>query len=443
MDITPLLRGAVCAVAVSLGSFVLGVALYRTVLALAYWLRVHRHPPAPATGERPLTRFATLIPAHDEELLIGAAIQSIWRADYPREALAVYVVADNCSDRTADIARAGGARVIERCDPRNPGKGAALAHAIERLDFEGCDAVAIVDADVIVGANFYRAMDRELARGHELLQGYDGLSNPDQTMLTRLIAVTSVMKNLFYNAGKSALGFSPLLMGTGMVYACAFLKRRGWRARGITEDHEEGLHLVAEGYRVRFVHDAHVHAQEAASLRQGSTQRRRWATGTAQLKPLARRTLGRALLRGDWVLAETAFGLLAPPYSKLMNLSLLALAAAALARIGDPEPSALPLALALVAITLQLGEFAAALALMGGGPRYAASIAFAPVFLAWKASIDLRASWGRRDCAWLRTPRIPHIGRGSHHAAAAHAPQSAAAAAAGSRLRGAEEYRRG
>jgi 1,2-diacylglycerol 3-beta-glucosyltransferase len=388
----------------ALAAAALLVALHRWVFALAYLLRVHGRPPGAAAPAVPRTRFATLVPAHDEELLIGAAVDSVFQSDYPREALAVYVIADRCRDATAAVARAHGAHVLERSGPPG-GKGDALAHAIEQLEFAGSDAVVIVDADVVIGPGFYAAMDRELRRGGRVLQGYDGIANPDDTMLTRLMAVTFAMKNLLYCAGKSALGFSPLFQGKGMVFDRDLLKRRGWSARGLSEDLEEALRWIRDGERVRFVHDARIYAQEAASLDQARSQRDRWAGGSRELQGSARRMLLHALRRGDWVLAEASLGVMLPNYSKHMNLTVVAGALVAGGWLAGSALPAWPLAVAAAALALQAAEFAAGLWLMRAGWRHVCSVVLAPVFLAWKAGVDLRAAFGARRTAWVRTAR--------------------------------------
>jgi cellulose synthase/poly-beta-1,6-N-acetylglucosamine synthase-like glycosyltransferase len=296
--------------------------------------------------------------------------------------------------------------VLERSGEQQRGKGAALADAIGRLEWSSCDAVAIVDADVLVGREFFAAMDRALPDSDGVLQGYDGISNADESMLTRLMDVTLVMKNLLYNAGKSALGFAPLLQGTGMVFARELLVQRGWQAHGLSEDVEEGLRWVADGHRVRSVPDAHIHAQEAASLQQARSQRERWARGIHQLRAGARRMLGRALARRDWVLAEAALSALLPSYSKHMNLTLLAAALLGTASLLAAQPGAAwAWALLGLALGLQLAEFGLALWIMRAGWRQLASLALAPLFLAWKAALDLRVWLGSGSSAWVRTAR--------------------------------------
>ncbi len=158
---------------VIVGAWVLLIPLllaagYRACLALAF---LCSRRPEPPSGD-PRTRFAVVIPAHDEELLIADVIHSLARCDYPQEKIVVHVIADNCSDATAARARELGVEVAERVDLDNRGKGQALAWMFERMDLSACNAVVIFDADNLVEPDFFRVMDREIQLGHRCLQGY-------------------------------------------------------------------------------------------------------------------------------------------------------------------------------------------------------------------------------------------------------------------------------
>jgi len=372
---------------------------YRWLFLIAYLLRGRRRPAEVASPVR--HRFAVLVPAHDEELLIGELIGSIRSAAYPQEQISIHVVADNCSDRTAEIARGLSAVVHERYDMRERGKGQALAWGLAQFDLRECDAVAIIDADNLVDAGFFAAMNRELIDGGRVLQGYDGLSNPEQTVLTRLIAVTSVMKNLLFYGGKAALGWSILLMGTGIVIRREVLEAFGWRARSIAEDLEQSFTLRENGERIRFVADARVYAQEATDLKQGYAQRQRWSSGRQAVWRLGFRALLRGTRTRSFGLAEAGVEVLLPTYSMTANLTLLALLLSLALVPLNPWWSVCAICL----LALQLLEFAAGLWVMEASWRFVASIAFAPVFLVWKGTIDALALLGYRRDRWARTQR--------------------------------------
>jgi cellulose synthase/poly-beta-1,6-N-acetylglucosamine synthase-like glycosyltransferase len=372
---------------------------YRWTFLIAYLLCGRRKPDA---VDSPIQhRFAVMIPAHDEELLIGDLIGSIRAAAYPQDRIAIHVIADNCTDGTAEIARGLSAMVHERNDLRERGKGQALAFGLKLLELDRYDAVAIIDADNLVDREFFRAMNRELNRGGRVLQGYDGLSNPEQTVLTRLIAVTSVMKNLLFYGGKAALGWSILLMGTGIVIRCEVLKAVGWRAKSIAEDLEQSFALRENGERIRFVPDARVYAQEAANLRQGYAQRQRWSSGRQAVWRLGWRALLRGMRTRRFDLAEMGIEVLLPTYSMTANLTLLALA---LSLVLAPANSWWLIATSAL-LGFQMLEVAAGLWVMQASWRFIGSLAFAPVFLAWKGTIDALALAGYRRHRWARTER--------------------------------------
>jgi cellulose synthase/poly-beta-1,6-N-acetylglucosamine synthase-like glycosyltransferase len=317
--------------------------------------------------------------------------------------LDIMVVADNCSDRTAARVRQLGVQVFEREEPEDPGKGQALRWIFRRLDFGRADAVALFDADVLVEPGFFRAVSRMLDQGARCVQGYNGVANPDENSLTRLIAVTNVMKNLLFNGGKAALGLS-VILSTGIVFIREVIERHGWEAVSIGEDLEQTIHLLESGEHIQFVADARIQAQEASTLRQAYTQRQRWATGRRALAGRARRVLVDAVRRRSLELADIGLDLLMPTYSKLINWTAVALVLAVLLRSASPW-----LLVAVgIALAYQLVEFGAALVLMRAQPRYAASLVFAPVFLAWKALIDALAVLGSQRPVWTRTARSPH-----------------------------------
>jgi len=380
----------------------LAAVAYRAIFAVAYLLR--------GTGERDLPtetqsrRFAVLIPAHDEELLIREVIASIRASDYPQDCLDIYVIADNCKDSTADLVRAAGEQVAERNDPENPGKGQALDWMLRRTDLSAIDAVAIFDADNLVDPAFFQIMNAELARGGRCLQGYYGIANPNDSVMTRLLAVTYVMKNLLFNGGKAVLGLSPILMGTGMVFVRDVIERVGWQAMSIGEDLEQTFCLHEAGERIRFVPKALARAQEATTLRQAYPQRQRWATGRRVLYSRARRAITIGIRERSLSTVDLAIDLFMPPYSKLMNWSVASLIVAIFLFPYSPW---LLGATALV-FAYQLAELMAALWLMKADSRFLAPLLFAPIFLLWKAGIDLLAAVGHRRNEWARTARTPH-----------------------------------
>jgi cellulose synthase/poly-beta-1,6-N-acetylglucosamine synthase-like glycosyltransferase len=382
-------------------ALILAACLYRAIFAVSYLLGDSGCGGSPPARRR---RFAVVIPAHNEQLLIRDVIESVRLVDYPLELLDITVVADNCTDDTAVIARESGVRVEERHDLENRGKGQALQWVFSRLDLGEAEAIALFDADNRVDPDFFGAMNEEFEKGARCLQGFCGIIAPSETVLTRLMAVTGVMKNLLFKAGKSYLGLSVVLTGTGMAFTRDVIRRHGWNATSIGEDLEQTFNLVEGGECIKFVAGARVAAQEASSLRQGYSQRQRWASGRSELAGRARRAIATGIRERNILLADVGLDLLMPSYSKLMNWTGVAIL---LAVIVLPSSGWL-LAAALVAVGYQVLEIIVGLRLLGAKPAYIASLAYAPVFLVWKAAVDLLASVGYKRANWTRTARTPH-----------------------------------
>ncbi len=215
---------------------------YLVLLALAGLLP---RRPAPARG--PALRFAVVVPAHDEETTLPRTLAALAAVDYPAELFRVVVVADNCTDRTAQVAEARGARCLVRRDPRNPGKGQALAFAFGILLQEPYEALAVLDADTVPDPDFLRIMNDRLLAGQRVVQALDGVANPDDGPLTYLFHVGNTIENELFHAGKERLGLPTLLRGTGMCFAADVLRRHPWQAFSVTEDTEYGLALLEAG----------------------------------------------------------------------------------------------------------------------------------------------------------------------------------------------------
>jgi len=238
-------------------------------------LVVRRRAPMRDVGARPRVLF--LVPAHDEELLIGKTIRSLFAQRYPRDRMHVVVIADNCDDRTADVARAEGAECLERADLTRRGKPFALEWALARLPLSDFDAVTIIDADAVVDVGFAEALAAAAPLNDKAIQTYNDVSNRGENALTRMAAVFGAAR-VFMNELKCRVDLnSP--MSNGLCLGTDLLRRRGWQAFSICEDWELYAILTQHRERVESVAGARVGAQEARSLKQSSSQRKRWAAG--------------------------------------------------------------------------------------------------------------------------------------------------------------------
>ena len=375
---------------------------YYLFYAVMYFLLPERVS-APAVPNR---RFVVVIPAHNEEALIHRTLQHALAIDYPADRFRVAVVADNCTDRTALIARRSPVLVLERHDTERRGKGYALTWATHHLPLADYDAVVIIDADTIIHPGFLRQMNTALCAGARVIQAYNDLLNPHDTCLTRLMHVTSVLKNRLFNEARARLGLSVSLMGTGMCFDRALLQETGWKAHSIGEDWEFSARLIQSRQPVAFAVRAVTYSQEATTFRQGFSQRLRWSGGkfaviAAYTIPLLLDCLRRRDFRG----LDSLLALLAPPFSQVAYLSVLLFGLSWLLPMPGPVLN-LRLTMAVL-LVLQATYLALGLIEMKAPFKTSVAIFLSPFYLSWKAAVDVIAVTGFRRTAWVRTRRHP------------------------------------
>jgi len=234
---------------------------------------------APREAERSEPSFLFLVPAHDEREIIEACVASLVGQDYPSHLLHVVVIADNCTDDTAERARRAGARALERSDPDLPGKPRAIAWALEQLDLEAYDVVGIVDADSVAEPGVARELADMGSWAGRAAQIYCGVENPDDSALTRMSNVFANARYIFLYPLKERAGVNVPLMGNGMIFGADILRARGWDAFSITEDWEMYALLTIDGIPIVGNPRARILAQETRSLEQSGSQRKRWSAG--------------------------------------------------------------------------------------------------------------------------------------------------------------------
>ncbi|CAN5897130.1 glycosyltransferase family 2 protein [soil metagenome] len=349
-------------------------------------------------------RFLFLIPAHDEEEGIGKTVESCRAVAYDPQRFAVWVIADNCSDATARVARDAGAEVLERSDPSKKSKGYALEYAFAQLPINQYNAVVIVDADSLVSAELLDAFAEGLAKGNDWLQCYDTVQNADASWRTRLMTYAFSLINGVWLLGQDRLGLGAALRGNGMCLSTRGLARFPWRVYGLTEDVEFSWALRTAGERVGFVPRGQVLAE---MLTRGgpaaAAQRQRWEAGRKQLRGLVLGPLLRSRKIGPFRKLAYLVELLSPT---LVGLTLLLLISASVHVWAEFDPQSLLLSKGLLPVhgllTATLAAYALSPFLLMGLPaRYALSLLALPYYAAWKLAKTL----GRRPTAWVRTRR--------------------------------------
>jgi cellulose synthase/poly-beta-1,6-N-acetylglucosamine synthase-like glycosyltransferase len=258
------------------------VAVYLSLYVLySFFLTITNFliPSKKSSGLTPKTRFAVIIPAHDEELLLPRLLKSLEEQDYPEEFFDIVVVADNCVDGTCSVASAYRTLVLERNNRELIGKGYAINFALDSISIEKYDAVFIVDADSLVERMALRNLDEVIQSGAKAIQCHNGLANPGASWFTRLLDVSRTLSNEVLEPAKEKLGLSSHLMGNGMCFTREIMSRYGWKAFSVGEDWEYSTKLILHGERIAFANRVQVLHQESVDLRQATPQRLRWSSG--------------------------------------------------------------------------------------------------------------------------------------------------------------------
>ncbi len=236
------------------------------------------------TGEiSPCKRFAVVIAAHNEELVIAHIIDSLLEQNYPRELFDIFVIADNCTDNTAAVAKKHGALVYERHDTESTGKGHALEWMFRKIyDMEDkYNVICVFDADNLVSSNFLYEMNKQLCKGHKVVQGYIDSKNPFDSWITCSYSIAFWLSNRTFQLPRYYIGLSCGLCGTGFCVDISVLKKIGWGATCLTEDLEFTMKLALNGKKVAWAHDAVVYDEKPITLKQSWHQRKRWMQGHA------------------------------------------------------------------------------------------------------------------------------------------------------------------
>lgn len=239
--------------------------------------------------EKPLIKnkkhkFMMILPAHNESAVIGSLIESLQALDYPKELYDIYVIADNCTDNTAQIAKDLGAIVYERFDEKKKTKGFAMQWFLNQKIKENADydAFCVFDADNVVDKNFLNAMNKKLCQGEEIVQGYRDIKNPADSWISAGYALFYWMMNRFYHLARYNLGLSPLINGTGFMVDFNLIKPTGWDTITLTEDIEFSLKNIAKGRKLGWATDAIVYDEQPTEFKQSWSQRSRWTVGHLQ-----------------------------------------------------------------------------------------------------------------------------------------------------------------
>lgn len=297
------------------------LAGYNAVTALWGWS--NRRPAERGERQRDLR---VVIPAHNEEGVIDGILDDLLSSSYPSDHLSVWVLADRCTDRTMEKAAGAGASVADR-RTGPPGKGAALAWYLDKHPLSPKESLVVFDADNRIGPNVLARISDELDAGHDAVQCYLDVANPDGSLIAEASALSYWAGNRMVQLARSNLGWSADLGGTGMAFAPSLLEQVGGFGESLTEDRELGTRIVLAGQRVEWLHDVKVEDEKPSSLGVAMRQRARWMSG----KRATRRSYLFPLLRaGNLAALDEAVRLLQPGRSFVALVSVVLTAGSAM-----------------------------------------------------------------------------------------------------------------
>lgn len=347
-------------------------------------------------------RFDIVVPAHNEAAGIQSTVRSLKDIHWDKERVRIHVIADNCTDETAQLAADAGALVWERQHAQLRGKGYALAYAFEKCLSEGwSDAVVVVDADSSVSANLLEGFSTRIESGEHAIQAHYGIRNPMKSWRTQLVTVAMGAFHIVRSRARERLGLSAGIRGNGWCVTAAALRAVPYQAYSLTEDLEYGLRLGFEGIRVAYADEASSNGDMVSSSAIASRQRQRWESGRFEMtRKFALPALTASLRNLNAVQFDLAMDLLVLPLS-YVAMNVLALLLLGLV-LGLQQP-------AMMVFGWLGGLCAAALVIhvargwqvSGTGSRGLVALTCAPFYIVWKIVIML----GRKSKEWVRTER--------------------------------------
>lgn len=349
-----------------------------------------------AEANAALPRLAVVMPAHNEASGIAACVANLNASLQLAPECQLIVIADNCSDNTAALAEAAGARVLVRHSESHRGKGFALDYAFKLLLAEPFAGFIVVDADSRVDAEFVRRFQIAFAQGQQAVQCRYRIANPEASRRARLLYIAWLAFNELRLLGREKLGVSVGILGNGFALSRTVLEAVPYEAGSIAEDMEYHLRLVDAGYQVRFIDDVKVLSDAPNQSANAAVQRSRWEGGRFRLMAEHIPSLFVGVLQGKSRLLEPLAELLLLPLAFHVLLLLLTLVV----------PVAWLQIYALAALALVAGHVLLAINIGGGGMVDFKALATVPFYILWKLTL-MPSLWrnARRNAQWQRTDR--------------------------------------
>jgi len=271
-------------------------------------------------------RYAILISARNESSVICNLIDSINSQTYPQELIDIFVVADNCSDDTASIARSAGAVVYERFNKAQVGKGYALDWLLKQIykDYndKNYEAFIVFDADNVAHPKFIEEMNKAYDNGYQIVTSYRNSKNYAENWISAGYSLWFLREAKFLNGPRMKLGTSCAISGTGFLMSSEILKENGgWIHHLLTEDIEFTTDNIIKGEKIGYCENAILFDEQPVTFMQSYLQRLRWSKGFYQVLHAYGCRLIKGIFKGSFSCFDMLMTLM--PAMLLMLLSII------------------------------------------------------------------------------------------------------------------------
>ncbi len=260
--------------------FISALYKYRAVYKVTGLVTTRKFPPA-----KEKHKYAVLVAARNEESVIGNLIESIGNQDYPSELVDIFVVADNCSDRTCEIAEKRGAICYERTDSERRTKGFALQYLVKCIDrdygIDSYEGYFLFDADNLLKSDFISRMNDSFDAGEKIVTSYRNTKNFNDNWIAASYGIHWLRTARNEHRARSVFRLATRIQGTGFLFSWELIKD-GWNYTSLTEDRAFCADAVAQGYEISYNNDAEFYDEQPVSMKIALRQRLRWAKGHLQ-----------------------------------------------------------------------------------------------------------------------------------------------------------------
>ncbi|OGU33906.1 MAG: hypothetical protein A2068_02800 [Ignavibacteria bacterium GWB2_35_6b] len=381
---------------------------FLTVIGFFYKSKLKTINSYPPGSNQKKHSFAIIVPAHNEEDVIAQTVANLMNINYQEELFQVFVVADNCSDKTFICASKMGAVVLERENGELLGKGHALKWCFRLLlkSHKSFDAFLVIDADTIVTADILQVLNLYLINGYQAIQCADLVKPNPGAWSSEITRVGLYLYNYVRPLGRKMINCSAGLRGNGMCFTTNLMKNIPWEAYSQTEDLEYGLILLLNGIPVTFAPEAKVHAVMPSNPKNAETQRARWEFGRLPLlKKYSGLLLKEAIKKKSFQIFDSFIELITPAFVNLFLFTTAMFVLNVFLTFLNLLSTNILALLWFIVFALQIFYVLGGLYLSHADINAYKALWYAPKYMFWKFILYLKVFSKGHTKLWVRTAR--------------------------------------